>query len=39
MSACQNSPAATACQYDDYIVHMPYFYYLMQTPDRLVKTC
>ena len=36
MSAHQNSPADTACQYDDYIVPMPYFYYLNVGPGRPV---
>ena len=36
MSTSQNSPAATACQYDDYIVPMPYFYYLTADPEMRV---
>ncbi len=36
MSASQNSPADTACQYDDYIVPMPYFYYLTADPEMRV---
>ena len=36
MSTSQNSPADTACQYDDYIVPMPYFYYLHADPDMRV---
>ena len=41
LSACQNSPAATACQYDEYIVPMPYLYYLHAEADQysaLVRT-
>ena len=36
MSASHNSPADTARQYDDYIVPMPYFYYLTADPDMRV---
>ena len=33
MSTSQNSPADTACQYDEYIAPMPYVYYLHADPD------
>ena len=36
MSTVQNSPADTACQYDDCIVPMPYLYYLHADPDLRV---
>ena len=34
MSAGHNSPVATSCQYHDYIVPMPYFYYPAANPDQ-----
>ena len=36
MSTSQNSPADTACQYDEYIAPMPYIYYLHADPHMRV---